>query len=209
MSKGHAPFAYYMELVDRFFLLNSKILKHETIHNVLSHVSSYLPYSDLHMNDRAVDLYGRLTEIAGNLDYTSDNILPLIKREEWRELISEFIQPIIPSNTYDHEYIYYSGDKMLEIFHNISELNSGIIEKRKFIEAYVGLGGHEKLANTVWNAIDEEAKDIDIESSDVDINNSLDKYYLYYQEGNDYHEEDDIEADVVPVEENVAPKDEL
>jgi len=152
-------------------------------------------------------LYNHLLEIAGGIEKNmNQSFVESLTREQLRKTY-DWVFAIEPSNSYEHEYSYFSPDHLRGIVEALLE-SSGrrTVEKQVFLDEYQNNGGTERFALEFWQNLAGDANEVTDASKNID--KAVKKYVYYQKESTDQDDEDGDAVNITPQGHQTRPKNE-
>ena len=169
-----------------------------------NHAESY-KNKDLFLK-KAKAFYKHLLEIAGGIEANmNQSFVEGLTRDQIRKSY-DWIFPIEPSNSYEHEYSQFTPESLMEMVEELLASNERKVKKQAFLDEYEKLGGTEKFALEFWQNLAGDANEVTDESKDID--KALKKYEYYRKESTDDDGSDGDSINITPQGHETRPKHE-
>lgn len=156
------------------------------------------------MVSKSKAMYKHLINIAGGKkEAMTQEFVDNLTRAQVRACYT-WLFPIEPSNSYEHEYSYFSPERLQEMVEYAMKDNK--LRKEDFQAAYLEEGGTEKFADQFWENL---AGDLQVVTKEeMDFDKALKKYEYYRKEDPNNEEEDDDAVIITPQGHKSQPKSE-
>lgn len=191
MSMGNAEFPMYWEQIEGFFNTKTNTLSKKAIYKVSLSVLNGFQNAKKIAKLRTNAIFEKLSKLNPGGAVTFEMVKNLPK-DEIREMINEYMEPPVASNSCDHEYFHLSSDLVTEIVERLAESNDGVVFKKDFIESYLQSGGHIKIAEEMWNKYGGDKESVQLEGSEENLEKALEKFEFFKSEEDGEEDEEKL-----------------
>ena len=189
MSMGNGFLDDYMEKLESHFSRKTgKLLKKRMFRSIASDLGGMANRKKI-AKARTLALYKLLNEIAPDGDFKF-HMLQNLTRPQLRQIINDYIEPHVASNSVDYEYSHFDPETVNGLMEEISSEDEGIIKKDVFTKRYVDMGGNIRVAEDIWSVYGGDSQHVVFEKSQDLLVKALEKFELYRGEEDDADPDD-------------------
>ena len=198
-------------LMDRFkkYIVDKKtgyITKKGTYKFVKYHHGDDVSNNTLLFAKKAKALYYYFLEIADGVEQNmNQSFVESLTRDQVRKTY-HWVFRIEPSNSYEHEYSYFTPEELSDLVDTLFQNNGDTIQKQVFLDEYYKAGGTEKVALEFWHNLAGDADEVTDASKNME--KALKKYEYYRRENADTDDEGEDSVNITPQGHQTRPKHE-